>query len=718
MPSDPGTPAAEAVQPARSKGRAWRIFRTVLIGALVSAALLIAFPPTGLIKDQLAKMIGETIGRPVTIGDLQLAPVLQLGKPKLDVTFSDIAVANPAGMPAGEVLKVATTTTRVELLPLLKGRVRMETLDIAKPEARLLEDATGARNWVVTEAPAPVTGAAPAPSTTATPARLSLPPVINITDGTFQFDSALTGSSQQASAISFVQTIDAVTGAATSKGSLAAGGETVRFAVAVGDFAAVTSGSTTTLKGSLDSRPLRADVDGDANFSAAAEFKGALTATTNSLMALLSWLGADADASGEPIKTSLQGQVLVRTLDVTFSETNVLVNTTSGRFDGVLDLGGTRPKLSGTVASEHIDLGRYSGTQGRASLLPEAPQTDFEPLIAPSWEQLLTDLAALERGPQAAAEAEVAASAAASTSAGWSEQPLNLNSLKAFDLDVLLNAAAITYGALDLRQGRVKAVVTDGVLDAKLEELSVGAGKAVGALNLDSRASPPRASLSLNMTEVAAEPIITELSGKPLLSGTSKVDITATAAGQNQSQLAATLDGKARFQMGKGALRGFDVRRMIFEWWRNWSFDLAMRTSFERLEGQYDIKKGILRSEPGLAMGGSEVEINSAGTVNLPKKRLNQEIRVKAIPPPTALPIPVKITGDWAKPTIGIDWGGLFSAAPGVNGPQALAAAPEPPPPNVEAAIRRVLALDLPPDRLSPDARTMLESLLPVEPAP
>jgi AsmA protein len=117
-------------------------------------------------------------------------------------------------------------------------------------------------------------------------------------------------------------------------------------------------------------------------------------------------------------------------------------------------------------------------------------------------------------------------------------------------------------------------------------------------------------------------------------------------------------------------------------------------------------------------MGGSEVEINSAGTVNVPSKRLNQEIRVKAIPPPTAFPIPVRISGDWAKPSIGIDWGGLFSAAPGLGGPQALAVAPEPAPANVQAAIRRVLAADLPEDRLSPEARAMLQSLLPAESAP
>jgi len=718
MATDPGTPAAP-ISP--KKGSTfWRIVRLVLIGAVVSIALLLLFPPTGLIKNHLAKSIGAAIGRTVTIGDLRLKL-----RPKLEAEFDQVTVSNPPGMAERDVFRAETIKTNVDLLPLLKGRVRMNRLDLIKPVFALEEGADGTRNWVfdTTAAQAPAsTAAAPAETDTATPlvpAAFSLPPDSTISDGALTFQSARTGAQRSATAINSVQTLDPLSGALASKGSLSAGGETVAFDASVGDFNAVIGGTSSTLKANVDSRPLRASLDGDANFSAAAEFAGSVTASSPSLVDLARWFGSDVTSSGAPLRGSLDGKIKATTRDLTFTEADVMVDTTSGRFDGTLDLGGVRPKLAGTLASEHIDLGRATGVQARSTLAP-TPQTDFEPLVTPSWEQLLNDLDALEKGPQAAAVAEAERSAGASplSTPGWSEQPFNLKALQALDLDLLVNAAAITYGALDLKQGRLKAGITEGVLDATLEELAVGAGKAVGTFNIDSRASPPRATVQLTMTDVAAEPIVTELTGKPLLTGQSNVEITASAAGQNQSQLTSTLDGKANFRMGQGALRGFDVRRMIFEWWKSWSFDLSAKTGFTKLEAQYDIKKGIMRSEPGLAMGGSEVEINSAGTVNVPKKKLNQEIRVKAIPPPTAFPIPIKISGDWAKPSIGIDWGGLFSAAPGLGGPQALASSPEPPPANVQAAIRRVLAADLPEDRLTPEARQMLEAMLPAEPAP
>ena len=698
MATDSGTPARP-----KKRSTTWRIFRLVLVGIVVSLALLIAFPPFGLIKDKLAESIGQSIGRTVTIGGMSISYW-----PKLEVTFEQVAVSNPPNMPPRDVFRGETIWVLVEPLPLLKARLRMQSLDLVKPTFALEEGADGTKNWVFDTA-----GAAEAD---AVPAEFSLPPASTITDGTLTFQSAITGASRSATAINSSQSLDPVSGALAVKGNLVAGGETVTFDAAVGDFNAITSGGSTTLKATVDARPLRANLDGNALFAAAAEFNGALTACSPSLIQLARWLGSDIAEQGSPLRSSLEGKIVATTRDVTFSETDVQVNATSGRFDGTLDLGGERPKLTGQVASEHLDLARIAGAVPRTSLTPTAAP-NFDPLVTSGWEQLLGDLAALEQGAQAAPQPAPAA-VTPSAAPAWSEQPFNLKALQAFDLDLIIQAAAITYGGLDFKEGRVKTAVSDGVLDANIEQLALGNGTAVGTVKVNSRAEPPQAAVNLTLTNVEAEPIVTEFTGKPLLAGTSNVEITATAAGQNQSQLTQTLDGKAHFRMAQGALRGFDVRRMIFEWWKSWKFDIAYKTGFERLEASYDIKKGVLRSQPGLSLGGSEVEINSQGTVNVPSRQLNQEIRVKAIPPPTALPIPVRISGSWEKPSVGIDWWGLFSAGPSVGGPQALAASPEPPPANVQAAIRRVLEADLPSSRLTPEARSMLESLLPQEAAP
>jgi AsmA protein len=357
--------------------------------------------------------------------------------------------------------------------------------------------------------------------------------------------------------------------------------------------------------------------------------------------------GADITPPVEPVGATLEGRIKATPADVLFAATNVIINGNSSRLDGRLGLTGPRPKFEGTIAADLLDLGRLTGTRQRLAPEALAPDSAGEEIsVAPAWDDLLIELRALESSGTARASAQPEALAAAPQPA-WSERPFNLAALKALDLDVIFTVTEIAYGGLDLKNGRFKAGLTDGRLDSTLEALEMGAGRATGTIKLDSRAEPPRAEVALSMSDVAADAIISAISGKPLLSGTSNVEITAAASGQNQSQLASTLEGKAKFRMGSGALRGFDIRQIISQWWRKWTFDIARKTSFERLEAHYDIKKGVLRSSPDLALGGSEVEISSKGDINLPGKRLNQEIRIKVVPPPASFPIPVKITGAW-----------------------------------------------------------------------
>jgi AsmA protein len=435
---------------------------------------------------------------------------------------------------------------------------------------------------------------------------------------------------------------------------------------------------------------------------------------------LARWLGAEVTSSGEPLAASLEGRIKATTSDVLLAATDVIVNGNASRLDGRLALTGPRPKFEGTIAADRLDLGRLIGARPRLAAQSLAPESAGEEIaVAPAWDDLLMELKALESGGTARAAAQPEAlSAAAAPASPWSEQPFNFGALKALDLDVILTVAEIAYGGLDLKNARLKAGLSDGRLDSSLEALDIGTGRATGAIKLDSRASPPRADVALSLTDVAADPIVSVIAGKPLLSGTSNIDITAAASGQNQSQLASTLEGKAKIRMGAGALRGFDIRLMISEWWRKWTFDIARKTSFERLEAQYDIKKGVLKSSPDLSVGGSEVEISSKGDISLPAKRLNQEIRVKVVPPPTSFPIPVKISGAWSKPSIGVDWGGLFSSAGGLGGPQQIAPSAEPVPLAVQAAIRRVLAAPIDASVLTEEGRATLRSLLPEGSAP
>ncbi len=675
-----------------------RLVRLTFFGALIVLALLIAFPPTGLLKDQLARNLSETTGREVKIDGARVTYY-----PDMTLALEGITVANPPGMVGPALFRAKSISAKLTPMSFFKSESVFDTLTLLEPEAFLEEDAAGARNWIL------------ATKSTGSNIGLPLPRTIAVHGGWISFTSAKTGASYDASSIAATATCDQKTGAIVTKGRLDTGGEGVTFDVALADAYAAAAGGSSAIKAGFDAKPAKARVEGTALFASLAEFSGDLAASSGSLFDLMRWMGADTQPSGDPFKASVNGKIKATTRDIAFIETDVLVNASANRFEGRLDFAGVRPKLEGNIASDRIDLVRLFGANKRMTLVPEAAVAPGEELeVEAGWDGLLTDLKALESGdPQPGLSAEAAPSLeAAPVAAAWSDAPINLKAIKAFDLDVAMTAQTLAYGGLELTNARIKAGITDGLLNANLESTDVAKGKADGTLTIDSRPTPPQAQLALKLANVEAEPVITEITGKPLFSGTSNVDITAKAQGQNTSQLTSTLEGKARFQMAKGAIRGFDVRRMISEWWRSWTFNLAMKTGFERLDAQYDIKNGIMRSSPDLELEGSEVSITSSGRVNVPARQLNQNIRIKVVPPPTALPIPVRISGDWAKPNIGIDWGGLFSSTAGLGGPQAVATAAEPVPPNVQAAINRVLEANLPPEKLSDGAKEMLRSLV------
>jgi AsmA protein len=700
--------------PATRRRRGRRLLRIVgvlVAGVLVCIALLAAFPPVGLLKDRLAQHAGAALGRTVTIGSADLAywptPSLRLEK---------ISVASPDGPAAEPLLTTDSVEASIEMSSLLRGRTDLATVRLIGPVLNLREDGDGAKNW---DFEASETGGTMA---------LRLPRSAAFENGRVTYRSAKTGSQTGVESVTGTVGLDDDDKTVRSKGSFRFHDENITYDATLADAGAATDGKATDLKATLDGRHGKVRLAGQVIVPVAgpSAIAGDLDASSSSALDLARWLGADIAPTGEPLRTSISGKVKLTPRNVTFAGALITINTTSGYLDGHLSLAGPRPRLEGLITTERIDVARITGTARRLRIRPQATAAPAAPSAAPgdgeiefrpAWTQLLDDLAALERpAAQGAAPTSASAQPSALATSPWSDRPLSLSGLKVLDLDVTVKANEIVYGGLDLKNGRIKTKLSDGQLEANLDALDVGKGKAKGTLKLNARAEPPVAALELNLTDVAAEPIITELTGKPLLSGLSNVDISAMASGQTQRDFASTLQGRAKFRMGRGAIRGFDVRRMISEWWHGWKFNLARKTRFERLIAQYDIKKGVAKNSRDFELGGSEVEISSTGQVNVAKKRLNQEIRIKVVPPPTALPIPVRISGAWSKPSVGIDWGGLFSSSGGLGGPQGVTPTPEPAPLAVQAAIRRVLAADVSPDRLTADGRALLRSLLPAEP--
>lgn len=705
------------------RGAGSRILRLLLVGIIgivVAASLLIAKPPASIIKDQIEKAATAAAGRPVTIADADITIL-----PVPSISLNNVAVANAAGVTGPGVLQAQSVNARLKLRPLLSGKAEIESLEIIKPQINLVKGADGKTNWTFEPKEQTSSGLSATLLNGAT-----------IKDGVVSYSGP--GTKEPVRFEKIDATIE-TSGKTTAKSVLALNGESANADIAIADLFAAASGKPADLTIGLDGKHLKGEIKGIVSSGATPEMTGDIALTSGSIRDLARGLGADVEKGAAPLPGSMKGKFKATATSFDFDGTDVAMGSDTGKLTGKLHIDGARPKYEGAIALSRIDLNAILGTTGPAvrSAGPEADTDDLELETAPAWDDLRATLKSLSAGPEAAASAAVKATP--SSAPAWSENPIDLKILQSTDIDAVITSDALVLGKLDLKNAEIKTKLENGKLDARLNKLTIGGGSATGTLKLDSAAPVPRADVALNLVNVAAEPIITEITGKPLLAGTSNVDIVASSQGKNQNELASSVEGKATFRMSKGVIRGFDVRSIVSNWWSSLTgglkFDINKKTGFEKLDAQYDIKKGVMTSSPGLDIGGSEVEVQSRGNVSLPAKRINQEIRVKVVPPPSAPPIPVKISGNWSKPSVSMDWGDLLfssgvtaasarvgsddaaaAAAPEAvtdsiaGGFQELAPSPEQIPDDIKAEIQRVLAS---PEgaAITPDGKALLETL-------
>lgn len=700
-----------------------RVFLVALAGIAVAAGLLIAVPPSGLIKDQIERAASTASGRTVTIGgaDIKLLP-------SPAIRLSDVVIANPEGMAGPQLLQAKSIDARLKLKPLFSGTAEIESLEFSGPQINLIKDAAGKTNWAFDQKT----------QTTVGPA-VTLLNGATIKDGLVSYTSAATKEPVRYEHVD--ATVEA-NGQASAKGTLAHHGESAALDIAISDILAAQAGKPTDLKITVDGSHLKGQINGTASGADPQDLSGDVALTSGSVRDLARWLGSDVAQGGTPVPGSATGKFKATSSSVTFEGTDLSLGSDTGKLTGKLSLTGERPKYEGSIALKRINFDSMFGaaTAPVKAAGPEA-ETDLELETAPAWDGLLTTLQGLGASPEAAAAP--ASAAAKPSAAAWSEAPIDLTILQSADLDAVITSDELVLGKLDLKNAQINTKLTGGKLDATLEKLTVGAGSATGKLALDSGKAVPRADMTISLVNVAAEPIITEITGKPLLAGTSNVEINARGQGKSQNELAASIEGKASFRMSKGVIRGFDIRSIVSNWWNSLTgglkFDLNKKTGFEKLDALYDIKKGVMTSSPGLDIGGNEVEVQSRGNVSLPAKLITQEIRVKVVPPPSAPPIPVKITGPWSKPSISMDWGDLLFSSRVAEGPdvgasaeddaargaapvasaaesiaggfQDLAPKPEEIPDGVKNKIKSVLASDQA-AAITPQGRALLETLL------
>jgi uncharacterized protein involved in outer membrane biogenesis len=315
-----------------------------------------------------------------------------------------------------------------------------------------------------------------------------------------------------------------------------------------------------------------------------------------------------------------------------------------------LDLTAKRPKLSGELSSDHLDL---------RPLLTENEKTRVEKSRSdkPMSSKTKPSTAKTRSSKSGGQAAKV-----------FSAEPLALDGLQLIDLDLKFRDKQVLLPALALDEVILSVLLDNGNLAIKPFNFLIGGGKADFQFTLDSRKTPAALATTLDIDQLEIGPMLDKLEYERSVEGNLDTNLDLTGSGNSIAALMAGLNGDIRIAMSNGRAAsqylnllekylGSGILRMLnpFEEKREYTPLNCFVTGIDIKDGLADVR---------ILLDTDRTSIFGAGDVNLKTERL--DLGIRPTPKKGALPAnvsfslkqlsqPFELGGTLAKPSLAID---------------------------------------------------------------
>ncbi len=623
--------------------------KKLLIGLGVLAVLLVTFMaaapfvlpaliPVEIYKAQIANAARAATGRELVIkGDFKLAVL-----PRLELEASDVSFANAPGAAQPEMVTLKQLLVRLELLPILFGKIKVDRFVLVEPVIHLEVDKDGRANWVFETAGAEASGdqgqtedtaqtgteqagggqAGQGVAKTTELTELNLGEV-RLEGGQLTYSDLRSGQNEQLDDINMELSLPDLDSPFGAAGSLVWHGEKLTLSLEGDALRPLMAGAETGLALALAAAPVELDYKGNVTLSEPLKLGGELDLNVPSIRKLAAWTGNPIEHSGRGLGLlKIKGQVAVTGALYAFTDAQIAFDNMFATGDLTADTGGSRTQLKGRLDVDQLDLNTY------------LPPIDQQPA-----EQTTED-------------------AATNPPSDWSDAPLDLTPLLAANIDFDLTVGAIKVQDIKIDRSALKVSLKDGLLVADLTELNLYGGTAKGRIEVDGRQKMPVVKKDFVIEGIEAQPLLIDAANFNRLEGTGRFEISATTRGLSQREMIKALNGKGSFKFIDGAISGINIAAMA----RNPSSSLMegaagkqQKTDFAELSGSFNIKNGLLRNKDLLLLS-PLLRVTGRGKIPMPERALDYRIEPKIVgslegqggdAKAGGLGVPILITGPW-----------------------------------------------------------------------
>lgn len=384
------------------------------------------------------------------------------------------------------------------------------------------------------------------------------------------------------------------------------------------------------------------DYTGDLSLAGEQPINGALELRSDNPRKVLETFGTVLPEGESLNRLSIKGQTTGSLMAPNLSAAELTLDDTTATGSVGADLRGSRPRLVADLAMDTLDVTPFLGSGSQ--------KQDQTPSLNEDWD----------------------------------DTPFDLAGLRAVDATVTVAADTVVIDQITLQDALLNTRLDDGRLSAIFRQdddrpgFRVFQGDWYGDLVLDASRSTPTLQVEALATSIAAQEMLTSLTGFQNLSGLGDVHVNMTSEGNSLKALINGLDGKFESDLNHGALKGLNLAKMvrdatnIGDLVRSGNLTIASfrealspeaETDFSSFIGNLDFNNGVA-SITNLSMENPVVGITGGGSIDLGARTLDisltPRVDVNAAGAGSTLalgdiPIPVRVYGSWSSVQFGLD---------------------------------------------------------------
>lgn len=248
--------------------------------------------------------------------------------------------------------------------------------------------------------------------------------------------------------------------------------------------------------------------------------------------------------------------------------------------------------------------------------------------------------------------------------AGGNDELFPVETLRQLRFDGRLLLDSLTINQIHAEAVLLKLRGRDGKLTADQEIGRFYDGLTKGSVSLNVSGDAPQLQIDQELTRILTGPLLMDLLGDDRLLGSGDLKLNLASRGGSLNQIKRTLNGSLSFDFRDGAVKGFNLAKMIRETRAKLSGESTAilnepeQTDFSELTGSARIVNGLVENQQLFAKS-PYLRVNGSGRANLVQESLDYTIRPVIVNTPqgqggqgleelVGIPIPVRIQGGWS----------------------------------------------------------------------